>query len=344
MRAVRITISFLLSGIFVPQVTAQPTASTPEANGRNGVAAQADISDRNDAKIVAEAIRSLKPAQEGQIEAPCEYGQRKLDSDLCAQWYAGKAATDAAFWSKIHAALAFLGTLLLMATLYLTRAMARSATDAVSAARDAIEVARDATAHAAEANGIAVDALDLGREANNIADGALAEERRTTAIAIQEFMDARRPRAVVVGMALDAEWPSLFNAGNTVQVTATVRNLGRGVARRVGMEIDRIVIRDAQDRIITRVSERERLSPVRPGIDVVTVFDVPREVDVKSRAHNIEVVGRLHSLGDLMMQAPEPFRWISDRRRGGGVLIETWPDDETNDGEYNRAVLPQLIV
>lgn len=44
----------------------------------------------------AQAVEQAKP---GEYQAPCGEGEYNNQSDLCAQWYAARAAGDAAKWS-----------------------------------------------------------------------------------------------------------------------------------------------------------------------------------------------------------------------------------------------------
>lgn len=89
------------------------------------------------------ADAQAKQAEAGQYEAPCDDGEYNNESDLCAQWYAARAARDAAnwaywsvFWSVVSLGLSAAGLAALMITI-------RQGHRGLERAREANEIARD---------------------------------------------------------------------------------------------------------------------------------------------------------------------------------------------------------
>ena len=75
---------------------------------------------------------------------PCEKGQDRRESDLCAQWKAADAAARAALWAMIGTFVAALGTIGLFWQIHLTRKAVEDTGEATKAMREANEIARKA--------------------------------------------------------------------------------------------------------------------------------------------------------------------------------------------------------
>jgi hypothetical protein len=83
----------------------------------------------------------VQPVQRRITERPCEPGQDNRQSELCAQWKAADAATDAAYWAWASFWLGLAGTVGLIATLYYTRKAVLAAEEATKDADKALEIA-----------------------------------------------------------------------------------------------------------------------------------------------------------------------------------------------------------
>lgn len=107
--------------------------------------------------VPSPSVQPVETLQRPILERPCDYGEEKRESDLCAQWKAADSAAQAAKWAKWSFFLGALGTLGLFWTLFYTRQAVRLATDTAREAGEAIAIAgRNADA--------AMDAVNIARE------------------------------------------------------------------------------------------------------------------------------------------------------------------------------------
>lgn len=84
---------------------------------------------------------TVEQSEAGEYEAPCEEGEYNNKSDLCAQWYAARAAGDAANWAWWSLWVGIAGTLGVVATLHYTRKAVLAAEAATADADRAILIA-----------------------------------------------------------------------------------------------------------------------------------------------------------------------------------------------------------
>ncbi len=122
--------------------TQQPAANTQQAEtGTNQSKAAPPVAPL--------PVQAVKPVEPPKLERPCNRGDDKRDSDLCAQWKAADAARDAADSTRWGVLLGIVGTIGLFWTLFYTRAAVKVAQAATKDADSALEIAeRNATAAA----------------------------------------------------------------------------------------------------------------------------------------------------------------------------------------------------
>lgn len=86
--------------------------------------------------------RPNKPDDSPILTQPCQPGEDQRQSDLCAQWKAADAASDAAWWAMAGTVVALLGTVGLYWQIHLTRKAVEDTGEATEAMREANEIAR----------------------------------------------------------------------------------------------------------------------------------------------------------------------------------------------------------
>lgn len=159
----------------------QPKSQPKEAEATRQVAKGAPA-------VPPPPVQPVEPVQRPEIERPCEPGQDDRNSDLCAQWKAADAATEAAFWARWSFVLGIFGMLGLFATLHYTRKAVNLAVDTAKDADKAIELAErsaEASAKAAEASVASVN------QARRSADAAVQGQRPWITLSSQVADDLR---------------------------------------------------------------------------------------------------------------------------------------------------------
>lgn len=134
------------------------TAAQQPQNGENAKRARVEQSVTDSLSDIARSQREANKPREQ--ERPCRIGEDNHASDLCAQWKAANAASDAAYWSKmavllsvVQLALGALGTWLLWHTLRATRAAVEDTSEATQQMKRSNEIAQDALADARKGSG-----------------------------------------------------------------------------------------------------------------------------------------------------------------------------------------------
>lgn len=127
-------------------------ANTPKPSS-NPERPKAESNEAQPAKLIAPpAPQPVKPVQPLELYRPCGRSEINYNSDLCAQWKAAEAASEAAFWTEWGFWLGLVGTTGLLTTLFYTRAAVKVAQEATKDADKAIAIAtRNADAAAEQA-------------------------------------------------------------------------------------------------------------------------------------------------------------------------------------------------
>jgi hypothetical protein len=189
-----------LRRIFMGAVGCLTVAATqPSPDTRDGSAQDLVI-----AKIVKPAPPSpLNPPEvrDSEYERPCQVGVENRKSDLCAQWKAADAASDAAFWAHWSFILGLFGTLGLFATLYYTRKAVNLANETARDAEEALKIA--------------------ARNADAAAEQVRVSEKTAT--------HQLRAYVGVESVSLETELPTFSTSRN--KVTVILKNFGQTPAR-----------------------------------------------------------------------------------------------------------------
>lgn len=320
------------SGAMRPaQPVAVLTTSGKQANARPRPDAdvggqQADGKKRQShAGGVPNGQRFVQEAPKYPIERPCKYGEKQLDSDLCAQWYAAKGATDGAayaFWGML---VGLVGTVLIIVSLYYARRGTALAAEAVDAAKGAIRIAELANGEAARANELAAEAIERS---------------------ITDFNERMRPRCAVTGITLVEDWHDFIRAGSDLPLTIKVENLGGATGRHLLVQIEQLAFHDVSGRVIAANPWLLRLAPLRAG-QVRSEEMLLSHTAAGNEVHGITVSGRIGSMGDPIEGADgnltmvEEFSWRENpMNRSSADLVERAQDDHRGYSKPQAAGLP----
>ncbi|HWQ85870.1 hypothetical protein [Brevundimonas sp.] len=115
--------------------------------------------------IAAAATKTVEPVKPTEYERPCEPGQDRRGSDLCAQWKAADGATSGAEWAKWQTILSGFGLAGLIYSLHLTRKAVRAATEATDDAETALKIAAQNAAAATKMAEVTAEHGKLQNEA-----------------------------------------------------------------------------------------------------------------------------------------------------------------------------------
>lgn len=116
-----------------PQPSPKAPVEQPRAQQKGSQRAVPSATPTHNANSVIEA-----PA----LKRPCRDGEDNRNSELCAQWKAAEAASDAAWWAMLGTVVAAAGTLGLYWQIYLTRKAVEDTSYATAAMREANEISR----------------------------------------------------------------------------------------------------------------------------------------------------------------------------------------------------------
>lgn len=117
-------------------------ASTPQGAGQHQQGAARPSVEQSLETIAAATTKAVEPVEPKEYESPCDPGQDRRQSDLCAQWKAADGAARAAEWAKWQTILSAFGLVGLLYSLHLTRKAVREAASSSETADKAVEVNR----------------------------------------------------------------------------------------------------------------------------------------------------------------------------------------------------------
>ena len=115
-----------------PNQGSEKSAENPKAQSNAGDGAQA---------VATQPTNAVKVTQPPVHDRPCQKGSDNRESDLCAQWKAADAASQAAWWAMIATFVTALGTIGLFWQIKLTREAVQDTGEASEAMREANRIA-----------------------------------------------------------------------------------------------------------------------------------------------------------------------------------------------------------
>ncbi|WP_156957020.1 hypothetical protein [Sphingomonas astaxanthinifaciens] len=178
---------------------------------------------------VTKALRQIASAQakqseRGEYEKPCADGEYNNRSDLCAQWYAARAARDAAdwaywavFWGVASLVLSVLGLVALLRSLLQTE---RALREARRGNRISLLDGRRARREYSEAKELAAATLAETKRAGDAAERSVIEARRIGEAQVRCYLTGIRAQ---IG----------FAKGGATLINCFVKNTGQTPARNV---------------------------------------------------------------------------------------------------------------
>lgn len=127
----------LITGIVV--AVALMGALQPQRAGQTEKGASRPTVGQSSTTVAPAATKAVEPAEPTEYVRPCNPGQDRRGSDLCAQWKAADGTVESAVWAKWQTILSGLGLIGLFYSLHLTRKAVGEAKDATAVADAALK-------------------------------------------------------------------------------------------------------------------------------------------------------------------------------------------------------------